>query len=452
MNKIFDRLFVVMVGVIWLCLAGLGALIGVPSFHYTAFLLAGLFMAALLRVIIGKILLRPIRQMQKAAANMSQGDFTHRFDLSRRDELRDLAQQLNQVSDELQGKIRRIMRDKNELMTILSSMVEGVLVIGRDERVLLLNNPLDLMLDLRTKDAIGRPYWEIIRNEEINTLLREALTHKHSVKKDVSIITPAERQFSMQVSSIFSDEGELAGIVAVFHDVTELKRLARMRSEFVANVSHELKTPLTTIKGFTETLLDGALDDKDAARRFISIIQEHAQRLEYLVNDLLSLSNLETREIKLNLEKTPVHLMMESVLHLYKDQLEKHGPKIRVRIPADLPPVLVDRVKIEQAFVNLLDNAIKFTPPDGSIEIAAHRENDYVRVHFTDTGIGIAPEHLPRVFERFYRVDKGRSREMGGTGLGLSIVKHILQIHNGNVTVQSEPDKGSVFSVFLPIA
>ena len=249
---------------------------------------------------------------------------------------------------------------------------------------------------------------------------------------------------------ILDNTDQLSQIVAVFHDITEIKNLAKMRSEFVANVSHELKTPLTSIKGFVETLREGAIEDKKNARRFLDIIQLHAQRLENLVEDILSLSAIESREEKWNFQKTSVVPILETIVGLYKDRFSNRELKLNLDLDPGLPAIYIDQPRIEQAFINLLDNAVKFTPAKGSISIKVYSDNGFVRIDFKDSGIGIEQQHLPRLFERFYRVDKGRSRELGGTGLGLAIVKHIVQSHHGKVLVQSEPQKGSTFSVLLP--
>lgn len=425
MDKTFKRLFLTNLTVILGGLFLFGILLSIPSAQWPLLLGLGVALALGLSFVIGKKFFKPIQHLQRTT--------------------------LNQMSAELQNKISEIMQDKNELQAILSGMVEGVLVIGKNEKILLLNPPVYEMLDLRSKDILGRPYWEVIRNEEINSLLKEALAQKKSIKKDITIISPDDSQFSTQVSSILLDSGELSGVVAVFHDITEFKKLARLRSEFVANVSHELKTPLTSIKGFVETLQSGALKDPENGPKFLSIIQKHTERLEHLVNDLLSLSAIESKEAPLTLESIQLLSFLESVVNLFEERTQSKNHPITLKVVPNLPPILLDRVKMEHAFLNLLDNAVKFTPAGGPITVNAAKENGSVRIDINDSGIGIAEEHWPRIFERFYRVDKGRSREVGGTGLGLAIVKHIVLAHNGQVRVHSRPGQGSTFSIYLPI-
>ena len=366
------------------------------------------------------------------------------------EDLGQLSRRLDRTSEELQKRIHENTGDENELKAILSSMVEGVIVIDKNDRIVILTEAMADMLELRSQQAVGKPYWEIIRHDEINTLIRDALMNKTAVRRELSVIFPKETYFSMQISPILSEHRELAGIVAVFHDITEIKSLEKIRSEFVANASHELKTPLTSIKGFVETLQDADLNDKSTTKRFLDIIYTHTKRLENLVNDLLSLSAIESKEAKFHLEPSDVGLVIENIVHLYKSKLESKKHLFTLDLPAAIPQVVMDSRKMEEVFSNLLDNAIKFTPQGGTISIRVYEEAEFLRVDVQDSGIGIPPEHLSRIFERFYRVDRVRSREMGGTGLGLAIVKHILLRHNRKVAVQSEPQKGSTFSVFLP--
>ena len=425
MNKLSRKLLLTQILFLTLSLLLLGYILKIPSSQYGALLLAGTLMAVTLSLLLEKFFVKPLEQIQ--------------------------ARNLGQISEELQSKVAEIKDDRSELRAILSSMIEGVLLIDKDEKIILLSDPVWRMLELRSKDTIGKPFWEIIRNEEINSLLEQSLKEKKATQKEITIFSPEESYFSVQVSPVWSEDlKNFAGVVAVFHNVSNLKKLERLRTEFVANVSHELKTPLTTIKGFAETLKDGAMHDKEKAQKFLDIIQKHAQRLEYLVDDLLTLSAIESRETKLNLERASIGSVIKSAVHFNKEQLERHRHKLVINTAPNLPLVLMDSSKIEQVILNLLDNAIKFTSPEGTITIQALNENCFIRIDVKDTGVGIPPEHLSRIFERFYRVDKSRSRDLGGAGLGLAIVKHIVQAHGGKVAVESTPGRGSTFSVFLP--
>lgn len=340
--------------------------------------------------------------------------------------------------------------DRENLETILSSMVEGVIVINSKGRIIHASPNFCQLLELRSKETQGKLYWEIIWNQGINDSIKEALLLKQAVKKEIAIIGPPETFFSMQISPVMGGEDKLLSLIAIFHDITELKKLEKIRSEFVANVSHELKTPLTAIKGFVETLKTSAKDDPVAASRFLDIIDKQTQNLENLVNDLLILSSIESKEVKMNFMAEPLNKIISSVLALQKRIIDDKGHQISVDIPEDLPNVLVDRLRMEQVFINLLDNAVKFTPSGGKINIKAKWEKPYVRVDVKDNGVGIPSEHLSRVFERFYRVDRARSREAGGTGLGLAIVRQIVAAHQGKVEVESSPGIGSTFRIFLP--
>ncbi len=451
MNKVQRNLFFINLVVIQFGILIFVLLIQ-PSFsNYPVLIIFGVLLTCAVSFASWRIFQKPIQEIKKIIENLAQGNFQEHIRLSHKDEFGELADNLNQMSIELQNRVKETIRDKSEIKAIVSSMIEGVIVVGKDERILLLNAPVYTMLELRSRETIGRPYWEVIRHQEINSFIKEAMATKSSLVRELTIISPEETHFSVQVSSVVLESGYLLGVVAVFHDITELKKLARLRSEFVANVSHELKTPLTTIKGFVETLKEGAINDRGSAIKFLEIIAKHTERLENLVNDLLSLSAIESREVKLNREKISVNAFLEAILNLYKERFENQKLNIHLKLARELPSILADRNKIEQVFFNLIDNAIKFTPPGGSIIINSIQQNGFIQIDVKDTGIGIESEHLPRIFERFYRVDRGRSRELGGTGLGLSIVKHIVQLHQGKVSVESEPQAGSTFSIFLPV-
>jgi len=340
--------------------------------------------------------------------------------------------------------------DRENLETILSSMVEGVIVIDSKGRIKHASPNFCHLLELRSKETQGKMYWEVIWNQEINDSIKEALYLKQAVKKEINIVGPKDSFFSMQISPVMDREDKLLSLIAVFHDISELKKLEKIRAEFVANVSHELKTPLTAIKGFVETLKTSAKDDPVAVARFLDIIDKQTQRLEDLVNDLLILSSIESKEVKMSILAEPLNKIITSVMALQKKTIEEKGHQVTVDIPPDLPKILVDRQRMEQVFLNLLDNAIKFTAPGGKISIQARWDKSYVRVEVKDNGVGIPAEHLSRVFERFYRVDRARSREAGGTGLGLAIVRQIVSAHQGKIEVESSPEAGSTFRIFLP--
>ena len=365
--------------------------------------------------------------------------------------LRQKEQAIQELSSRLTQQQQKSFHDKNELNAILSSMVEGVIVIGRDEKILYVSPNVSAMFELRSKDVALKAFWEVIPHQQINDCIKEALSVGQAVNKEIALIGAQDIFFNMQISPVLQD-GQLTSVVGVFHDITALKSLVKLRSEFVANVSHELKTPLTSIKGFVETLQEqGGVEDADNARRFLEIIHKQTKRLENLVNDLLTLSAIESKEDKMECVPTDIGPFIQSMLMMYKQAIEKSGHNIKVEIPVGLSKINADRNRLEQVFINLLDNAVKFTPTAGNITISAKAEQAFVRINIADTGIGIAPEHLSRVFERFYRADKARSSALGGTGLGLSIVKHIVHAHQGKVEVQSTLGQGTTFSVFFPI-
>ena len=357
--------------------------------------------------------------------------------------------EITELSQRLVRQRQKSYDEKKELSAILAGMVEGVIVIGTNEHILYVSPNASTMFHMRSSELAGKPYWEVVPHQQINASIKEALAEQKAINKEITLIGPQDTFLSMQISPV-TQEGRLTSVVAIFHDITELKKLLRLRSEFVANVSHELKTPLTSIKGYAETLAEAG-EIPPNARHFLDIIHKQASRLELLVEDLLRLSTIESKDSKMDRTLQDLAPIVQSVLAMHKKTIEAAGHTATVDVPADLPKVCVDRHRLEQVFINLLDNAVKFTPTPGKITIRAKQEGPEVRVDVQDTGIGIGAEHLPRVFERFYRVDKARSSQPGSTGLGLAIVKHIVQAHQGRVEVQSTLGNGSTFSIFLPI-
>lgn len=392
-----------------------------------------------------------MKDMQRMVTMMVRGDFSARTVLTPSDKLGDMARNLNELSLSIQKKLEQMSNEKDKLEAILSSMVEGVLVISMEGRLLHLNHTFLDMFEVRSRDWSNKYYWEIIANQTVNEFLREAIKQKEGLRKEITLMHPQEMVFSMQASPIVDPSGQFMSLVAVFHDITELKKYERLRTEFVANVSHELKTPLTSIKGFIETLQGGAIQESAHATRFLDIMAKQTQRLENLVNDLLVLSSLESRNGKMNFVKADMVQVIHAVVLMKKKQIEEFHHTLTIEIPSSLPMVKMDTQRMEQVFLNLLDNAIKFTSVGGNIIIKTAVEGQFLKVDVIDNGPGIAAEHLNRIFERFWRVDQSRSQETGGTGLGLSIVKHIVEAHQGRVSVESTLGQGAKFSVFLPL-
>ncbi|HDH87992.1 MAG TPA: HAMP domain-containing protein [Desulfobacteraceae bacterium] len=392
---------------------------------------------------------RPISQMAQAAKMISKGDLSRRIREDSRDEVGDLAYSFNRMSEELQRQMGDLAREVSEKEALLSSMIEGVLAIDRDEHVILINQAAQRMLELGPDDALGKFHWEVIRNSEINNLFKEVLKTKEQKEVKLQIGPLDERAFMVYAAPIRAWGGNILGVVAVFHDVTEIRRLEKVRMEFVANVSHELRTPLTSIKGFVETLKRGAIDERENAVNFLDIIERHTDRLNQLITDLLDLSRVETGKKKMDFQPIKVEELINRAVSHFMEISNKNRPKIKYNIPSDLPMVLADEEGIETVLKNLLDNAVKYTPKRGEINITSTDKDDYIEIAVVDNGIGIPSRDLPRIFERFYCVDKARSRELGGTGLGLSIVKHIIEAHGGTVGVESEVGEGSRFTFTL---
>jgi len=359
---------------------------------------------------------------------------------------------LGEMTSRMENTIQEVSIEKDYLQTILKGMSEGVLVVDRGGRIRMVNEALRKLFPL-PPEVLNRTLLELIRNADLEETIGEAIRNGKGSAFELTLPSFPERTFEVNVVGIYSSsEGTpMEGAIAVFHDISRLKELEKVRQDFVANVSHELRTPLTTIKGYAETLLDGALNE-DVAFRFTQIIKKNADRLTKIVEDLLMLSRIESREFHLNQEALPLQDLINDVFDYVREAAEKKKISIDRSEPFPLLNIAVDRNYIEQVLINLMDNAIKYTPDGGRIVISAvERDGKEIEVSVHDNGIGIPKEDLPRIFERFYRVDKGRSQESGGTGLGLSIVKHLVQAHGGKVWVESRLREGSTFHFTLPI-
>ena len=332
-------------------------------------------------------------------------------------------------------------------------MHEGIVAINTNEAIISMNRAAAEMFENDREKATGRSVQEVVRNIELQTFVRQALATDDEQESDISLFKPGETILYIRSSPILDTHGQRIGTLLVMADVTKLRRLENMRRDFVANVSHEIKTPLTAIKGYVETLYNQEVDSKEESERFLGVIIKHVNRLNAIVEDLLSLSRIERTDedsgSALDFRETRLGDIIQTAVQVCQNQADEKNITIEQRGELDLK-ARVDATLLEQAILNLLDNAIKFSDSDSVVAIDVKRRNGATGIHITDRGCGIARNHLARLFERFYRVDKARSRQMGGTGLGLAIVKHIVQAHGGQVTVDSKLGRGSTFSVLLP--
>ena len=409
--------------------------------------------AALIGYVVSRRISNQMRQIKDGAERLAAGDFTHKLFVPKTEEFASVAESLNQMAEELDDKLRTLTHERNEREAVLASMVEGVVAVDTEERVIAVNAAAARLLDTDPEAAEGKAIQEIVRNPDLQHIVAQTLDGHTPVEADIVMRVGAEDR-NLQANGTLlrgDDDGRDAGAVVVLNDVTRLKRLEAVRRDFVANVSHELKTPVTSIKGFAETLEDGALDDPAAARRFVHIIAGQADRLNSIIEDLLALSTLEqsTDSPLLQLEEADLCDVVSVALEVCGPKAEAKDITLRQECAGNVstrvsPPLL------EQAVVNLVDNAVKYSSEGGEVVISVAEGEDEIVVSVSDQGQGVSREHLPRLFERFYRVDKARSRDMGGTGLGLAIVKHIAQIHGGRVSVDSVVGRGSTFRVHLP--
>ncbi|MBZ0169441.1 Sensor protein yycG [Candidatus Methylomirabilis lanthanidiphila] len=418
---------------------------------------------------------RPILEMTTVADRIAKGDFSRKMPAPSSDEIGQLGRALNLMAGRLEDRLAELEGERAKGAAILDSMVEGVVAVDGAIRILLINASACRLLSTSSDASVGRPFLEVIRNKELLDLLNRTLNEGTFAQQELQIFTLVQRVLQVHASPL-KGRAQTVGAMLVLHDVTELRRLEAVRTEFVANVSHELRTPLTSIRGYLETLLEGGLEDREHARPFLEVIHRHTERLGRLLDDLRDLSNIEFGKVPFHRQPTVLAEVVQHAMAIYEPQAARQDVALQVDLPHDLPHVLADRDRLTQILINLLDNGLKFTPKGGRVTVTAKTVqgsrfkvqgsepdtqnskpetqslSEVIEIAVQDTGAGIPSQDLPRITERFYRVDRARSRELGGTGLGLAIVKHLVKAHGGELIIDSVLNRGTTVRFTLPIA
>ncbi len=402
---------------------------------------------------------RRLAEMTAVAKRIAGGHLHERFLSGRRDDLGELAKTMNDIVTQLDTSVVEGGRQRARLESMLKGLASGVVAVDHQDRVQFVNPTFEQWCGKREEEILNRSLLEALRHHELAQVLSAAREQGAEQHREIILLGTVERSVEVQAAPL-KFEGGLAGAVAVLYDVTELRRLERIRQDFVANVSHELRTPLTAIRGAVETLQDGASKNPKSRESFLAVVLEHTKRLERLVEDLLDLSAVERQATSLRLEPVALKPLCNHVFALHRPSADRQAIKLENRLEESLPLVLADPFRLEQIVSNLVENAVKFNVPKGRVWLeavldtpkAGHAEGGRVTFSVHDTGTGIPAKDLPRIFERFYRVDKARSRQVGGTGLGLSLVKHLVEAQGGEVSIESEEEKGTVVRVMLPEA
>ena len=420
--------------------------------HFRTMVLAASLIALALAAIATSLasgwMSRSIRSLTGVARRMASGDLAARSESSGTDEIGELARAMNQLGESLSVTLSDLRSERDVQARILIGMREGLLLLDEKGRIVLVNPALREML-LLPSDVVGRPTLEVIRNAELHNLFERARTGGELESTEIEIRGLKPRRLLAHAEQL---SGNAEGILCVFVDVTEIRRLETIRKDFVANVSHELRTPVASIRSAAETLHDAIVKDSSAVGPFLEIIERNAMRMGRLVDDLLDLSRIEAGEFRLNIEPLEVAPAADRILSMFRLQAKARGTVLQSRIPGDLMPIAADRRALEQILTNLVDNAIKYSGEEARVTLSAAEDGGRALIAVEDTGPGIDAQHLPRLFERFYRVDAGRSRDLGGTGLGLSIVRHLVEAMRGTIAVESVPGQGTTFRFSIPLA
>jgi two-component system phosphate regulon sensor histidine kinase PhoR len=412
-------------------------------------------------------LTRPLEQITKVAKRIKNMDYQARVKVVNHDEIGELAIAINAMADSLQEQMKRIRQNESQLETVLDNMINGIVMIDRAGNIVLLNRMAEEVLGFSAKELAGRHYAEAKQQYELSQIIQEGLERREHLHDEITFYFPEERLLELNLVPVFHSGEEFGGVLLVLQDVSAIRRLERMRSEFVANVSHELKTPIAAVKGFAETLLGGAVSDPATANSFLQIIYDESERLNRLIGDILELSKVESRRVPLQFSPVELSSFTDKTIELLASEAARKHITLDVSVEEGVY-VEADEDRLRQIMMNLLSNGINYTPDGGKVSIRVEPiatgkavpgtqpddllgDYDHIRIWITDTGIGIPKKDLPRIFERFYRVDKARSRSSGGTGLGLSIVKHLVELHKGTISVESTVGVGSTFMIELPV-
>ncbi len=427
---------------------------GIPTMGSVT--LAGILAIAILfagvSLYVSRAITKPVLELRRAVERFSDGDLKRKTDVDDWAEFQALADATHSMAANLQDRLDAVTEQRNELEAVLSGMVEAVLVFDAKERIIRVNTAAERLFQIAEAKVKGRSVQETVRNTELHSFVADTLSKDDPGEREIVILSDPDVFLQAHGAKLVGAQEQKMGGLIVLNDVTRLKALENIRRDFVANVSHELKTPITSIKGFLETLKEGAIKDPENAERFLDIIIRHTERLDTIIEDLLSLSRIERESERgeIALEKGSVREVIDAVGRACLRAARKKNISLECNVEEDLSAKFNARL-LEQALVNLVDNAIKYSEPDKKVEVEARKAGAEIIITVRDQGCGIPKEHLQRIFERFYRVDKGRSRKEGGTGLGLSIVKHIVNSHRGRIDVESSPGHGSAFSIHLPV-
>jgi two-component system phosphate regulon sensor histidine kinase PhoR len=424
------------------------------SFEMIKYILSALVVSTLIAIFIAFIFtnmfMKPINDLTKAAEDISNGDYEKKIYIKQKDQIGKLAEAFNDMSVKLKINMWKLTQRKMQLEAILSSMIHGIVAVDETYKIVFHNKLFNEMLDIQQEEIVGKSIYDFVRNTVLfNVLEKSTESNEYIVAEGKLTINDEERIIRIYANPIRVKQVKELGTLLVIQDMTQIRKLENIRRDFVSNVTHELKTPLTSIRGFVDTLKNGAIEDEDVARRFLDIIDIETERLYLLIQDILSLSEIESKQNEKNIKNYDIKDIVYEVLELLRPKVKESAIELKVEVENEIPKFKCNRDRIKQLLINLIDNAIKYTE-EGSVTIRCKTYFDHLIMEVEDTGIGIDKEHIPRLFERFYRVDKGRSRKQGGTGLGLSIVKHIVELYEGIIKVESQIGVGTKFIIKLP--